>query len=143
LTLFSKTTEGLIKAMGMVMTKPARDAKKRAEKKRFIYAPFGHAVHGKHYLDPETRADIDFLTDAISKAKDAEERKNLLAALRSQPVKFVPVKRAERLDYSRYGGADIRAINKAGGGPKEKARAAKRLAAMLPIKDDAPALAAA
>jgi hypothetical protein len=55
----------------------------------------------------------------------------------------VPVKRAERLDYSRYSGADIRSLNKAGGGKKEQARAAKRVAAMKPIKDDAPVLAAA
>lgn len=141
--LFNRITEGYIKAMGMLMGTRARSEKKRSEKKRFVYSDFGHAVHGRHYIDPQTRADIDFLVEGIKQAEDKAERDGLLKLLRAQPVKFVPVKRAERLDYARYGGADIRAINKAGGGPKEKARAAKRLAAMLPIKDDAPALAAA
>jgi hypothetical protein len=133
MNLFSKLTEGYIKAMGMIMGRRAREAKKQAEKKKFVYAPFGHAVHGKHYIDDQTRADINFLTDAISKAEDKEERAGLVKLLRAQPVKFVPVKREERLDYSRYSGADIRSLNKNGGGKKEKARAAKRVAARDPF----------
>jgi hypothetical protein len=141
--LFNRITEGYIKAMGLIMGTRARTEKKRAERKREVYSAFGHAVHGRHYIDPQTRADIDFLVEGISKAEDKAERDGLLKLLRAQPVKFVPVKRAERLDYSRYSGADIRSLNKAGGGKKEQARAAKRVAAMKPIKDDAPVLAAA
>lgn len=45
----------------------------------------------------------------------------------------VPVMRAERIDYSRYTGADLRAIRARGGGAKEQARAAKRAGARLPL----------
>jgi hypothetical protein len=124
--LWNKITEGYVKALGMIMGAGDRAAKRRAERKRFVYSPYGHAVHGRHYLNDDTRTYIGLLTDAISKAEDKQERDRLLNLLRAQPVKFVPVKRAERLDYGRYSGADIRAITKAGGGPKEKARAAKR-----------------
>lgn len=126
---FTKTTEGLIKAAMQIAAAPER-ARKRL-KPRYTYTEAGFAVHGKRYLSPAERKALDGVMEALGKTEDQAERDELLVALRAMPVTFVPVKKAEIIDRSRYTGERLRQIAKAGGGAKERARAARRAALAL------------
>ncbi|TXM69613.1 hypothetical protein [Methylobacterium sp. WL120] len=141
MSVWNKITEGLVKAMVMVAGQSNREEKRRKERPRYHYMPFGTAVHGKRSVGPELRAKIDGLIERINLETDKDEREKLVTDLRKLPVNFVPVKRAELVDYGRYGALEMKAFSKAGGGAKELARAAKRRAARH-IEAAQPALAA-
>lgn len=127
--VYNPITEGLIKAMGFLAqgsTKPP--------KRKFDEIHFGTVIHAKHCLTVAERDAVTTLLNEIHDETDPEKGKELVHRLRTQhAVKGVRVKRAIRIDHSRYQG-DLLASVKKFGGKKEQARAAKRRAqAQLPL----------
>jgi hypothetical protein len=95
------TLTGLMRAFHF-LTQP----KRRVPKPKFSYAPAGSAVHAAKRLMKQQRADVTALVKDLASldsaaASDSDRIKQLITALRKQPVKFVPVKRETRIDRSR------------------------------------------
>lgn len=119
--------EALVKA---AMQKAQANASKPGKYPRYAYSQAGIGIHRKRRL---TRAEEIKLVAARMKfsttSPGSEERRAAFAELRELPVKVVEVKYAEIQDHSRYPAERLRNIRADGGGPKEKARAARRVAA--------------
>lgn len=109
---------------------------------RYRYSDAGYAIHGKRCLRPVQRALLDaaFLRLKLA-APGSDERKKAFNEIQRMPVSIVPIRYAALQDYSRYPGERLRNIAADGGGAKEKARAARRVAAKVSVT--APLLAEA
>jgi hypothetical protein len=128
----SKTSQGLIKAAVNLspQAQAAKMAKRREERPKFTYEPGPHATHGKKYLSETRRKLINVLLANYKDAKSPEDRAEALGLLKQQPIQLVPTKIEARVDYAKNTGERMRWLRANVGGPKEKARAARRVKAM-------------
>ncbi|KOX53868.1 hypothetical protein ADL19_14960 [Streptomyces purpurogeneiscleroticus] len=128
----SKTSEGLIKAA--VNLSPQAQAAKRAkrleDRPKFTYEPGPHATHGTKYLSEARRNEINNLLASYKEAERPEEKREILGLLKQHPIQLVPTKIETRVDYAKNTGERMRWVSRNSGGPKEKARAERRLKAM-------------
>ena len=131
---FNRITEGLIKAIKSIAERNAREARKPSRNWEFESA--GTMVHAKHCLPEDMRQEIRAILERAQLAQSSDEYKRILAELTAYPVSFVKVKRATRVDRSRYTGDLLRQIRAVGGGVKEQLRAAKRAGRAAPSVDD-------
>ena len=115
-------TDGYIKAFALIAEGQAKRAQKPS--KRYDIQHAGTVVHAKHCISNETRAEITAILTRIQTA-EGDERNDLFRELRGKPVQLVPLRAAILQDRSRYTGEKLREIRAAGGGAKERARAAK------------------
>ncbi|ARQ95277.1 hypothetical protein [Bradyrhizobium phage BDU-MI-1] len=97
------TQDGILRAFGLLMK---RASTPRQIKQKFVYQPFGSAIHAARHLKKHEAEAIDAIVDEL-KALDASVDENkskvqgLLKELSKHPVKFVPVKAQRRVDYSK------------------------------------------
>lgn len=97
------TQDGLLRAFGMLMQ---RAAQPRPIKKKYVYQPFGNAVHASRCLTKAESEAVDALFVTIksldpSKEENGEQLKSLFKELGKHPVKFVPLKAERRVDFSK------------------------------------------
>jgi hypothetical protein len=96
------TEDGILRAFSLLLQQQS----KPRGKQKFHYQPAGSAVHAARSLNKAEAAAIDSIVDQLKaldpKAEEnAETVKSLLKELSKQPVRFVPVKRQQRIDYSK------------------------------------------
>lgn len=97
------TQDGLLRAFGMLMQQGAQP---RQIKKKYVYQPFGNAVHASRCLKKAESDAVDALFVTIkaldpSNEVNGEQLKSLFKELGKHPVKFVPIKAQRRIDYSK------------------------------------------
>lgn len=120
---YNPITEGLIKAMGFLVQGRTTPVKAKVQE-----VHFGTKIHATRCLNPSERDAVTTLMNKIHDETDREIGEKLVHELRTKhPVKGVRVKRAIRIDHSKYQG-DLLAQVKKFGGKKEQARAEKRRA---------------
>lgn len=90
---------GLMKALHFIISDRSRPVKRK-----FMYEDGGTAVHARRTLKADESAQIDALTKQILSLDPVEDRdqvKSLFSDLSKLPVKFVPVRRQIKIDYSK------------------------------------------
>ncbi|WP_298962498.1 hypothetical protein [uncultured Methylobacterium sp.] len=112
MSVWSKTTEGLTKAIVMLAGQADRRLRRRLENPRLAYRDHGVAVHAKRHLKVSERTALNALLKEIQDAKDAQEREPLLAKLAKMPVKMVKVRHESPIDRSRYTGDRLRLLRR-------------------------------
>lgn len=123
----NKTTDGLMRA-ALKRAEAAQPKPSKRPRYRLIEGGFG--IHRKRTLKLAEELKLAAaLSNFRMSPKGSDERTKAFAAIRALPVRMVPVKYAQIQDHSRYPAERLRNIRADGGGPKEKARAARRVAA--------------
>lgn len=94
------THDGLLRAFGLLM------GQKRTIKQKFTYRPFGSAIHATRRLTKDENKIVDDIAAKLKKLdpnndEEAKQYQVLLKELSKLPVKFVPLKYEERIDYSK------------------------------------------
>ena len=97
------TQDGILRAFGLLMKQASTP---RKIKQKFVYRPFGSAVHASRHLKKSESDAIDAIYAELQALDPTEEANKervqaLLKELSKQPVKFVPVKLEQRIDYSK------------------------------------------
>lgn len=119
---FNKITLGLLNAIKLIAASNARPAQPK-----FKYEPIDVvAVHANRCLTSQERQELDTTLMAIHDAESVEEQMEVISRLDGSKVKRVRVKQEVRIDRSRYTPEKLREIRAAGGGAKERDRAARR-----------------
>lgn len=105
---FNRTTEGLIKAWGLIAS--ALERRKHAQGiRRFYYEHVGSVVHAKYCLTESERHQIRALLEEFHAADDSGKAE-IVSRLPHKKIRIVPVKREIRIDRSRYSPEDLRRI---------------------------------
>jgi hypothetical protein len=97
------TQDGILRAFALLFQKQSQP---RKVKQKVVYRPFGTAVHASRHLKAHEGAAVDALVgklEALDPRDDAnnETIEKLLKELSKLPVKFVPLKLEQRVDYSK------------------------------------------
>src|SRR5438270_689575 len=97
------TQDGILRAFGLLMQQATRP---RKVKQKFVYRPFGTAVHAARYLKRHEADAVDALVGKLEALDPRDDENNetiesLLKELSKLPVKFVPMKLEQRVDYSK------------------------------------------
>ncbi|SDK45973.1 hypothetical protein [Bradyrhizobium ottawaense] len=97
------TQDGILRAFAMLLQQQSQP---RNVKKKFVYRQFGTAVHASRRLTKSEGAAVDALVgqlEALDPRDDANNSsiESLLKELSKQPVRFVPIKLEQRIDYSK------------------------------------------
>lgn len=97
------TQDSILKAFGLLLQ---AQSKPRQVKQKFAYRQFGTAVHAKRRLSKAEAASIDALVAKLKALDPRDDANNtaiegLLKELSALPVKFVPIKYEQRIDYSK------------------------------------------
>ena len=97
------TQDGILRAFGMLLQQQSQP---RKVKKKFVYRQFGTAVHASRRLTKAEGAAVDTLVGQLEALDPRDDDNNsaieqLLKQLSKQPVKFVPIKREQPIDYSK------------------------------------------
>ena len=97
------TQDGILRAFGLLLQ---QQSKPRQIKQKRTYRSFGSAIHATRRLTKQEHEAVDGLVQKLKQLDprddaDTEQYQQLLKELSKQPVKFVPMKYEERIDYSK------------------------------------------
>ncbi|MGX9944979.1 hypothetical protein ACTG4Q_21175 [Bradyrhizobium denitrificans] len=97
------TQDSILKAFGLLLQ---AQSKPRQVKQKYVYRPFGSAVHASRRLTKAEGAAIDALVGKLETLDPRDDANNseierLLKDLSKLPVKFVPLKLEQRIDRSK------------------------------------------
>lgn len=97
------TQDGILRAFGLLMQ---QTTKPRNVKQKFVYRQFGTAVHAARHLKQHEADAVDALVGKLEALDPRDDANNgtiegLLKELSKLPVKFVPIRLQQRVDYSK------------------------------------------
>ena len=97
------TQDGILKAFALLVQ---QQSKPRQVNQKYVYRPFGTAVHAARRLTKAEAGNIDALVGKLKALDPTDDANNeaiegLLKALSTLPVKFVPINLEQRIDYSK------------------------------------------
>lgn len=97
------TMDGVLRAFALLLK---RQSTPRQIKQKYVYRSFGSAVHAARHLTKSEAAAIDAIVDELkvldpTNDDNKESVEKLLKELSKHPVKFVPIKLQQRIDYSK------------------------------------------
>jgi hypothetical protein len=97
------TQDGILRAFALLLQQKSTP---REVKQKFVYRPFGSAVHAARYLKKDEAAAVDALVDKLKVLNPQDDAntstiERLLKDLGKLPVKFVPMKLEQRIDRSK------------------------------------------
>jgi hypothetical protein len=97
------TQDGMLRAFALLL---AQQSKPRQVKQKYVYRPFGTAIHASRRLTKAESDAVNAITDKLKKldpSDDANDKtiEGLLKELSKHPVKFVPQKLQQRVDRSK------------------------------------------
>jgi hypothetical protein len=97
------TQDGILRAFALLVQLQSNP---RQVKQKYVYRPFGSAVHAARRLTKAEGAAVDALVDELKKLDPRDDANNttiegLLKELSKLPVKFVPLKLQQRIDRSK------------------------------------------
>lgn len=97
---FTDTQMGLLKAMHFIATQDQR----RKVKQKFVYESDGSTTRATRCLTKAERAEITALVEKLlilDPRTQQDQVQQVMKDLAGKPIKFVPVKREMRIDYSK------------------------------------------
>lgn len=99
-TAITDTQMGLLKAMHFLATEHQR----RKVKQKFIYESAGSTTRATRCLTKSERAEITAMVEKLvilDPRTQQDQVQQVMKDLAGKPIKFVPVKREMRIDYSK------------------------------------------
>jgi hypothetical protein len=97
------TQDGILRAFALLL---AQQSKPRQVKQKYVYRPFGSAVHAARRLTKAEADAVNAITGQLRKLDPRDDAntktiEGLLKDLSKHPVKFVPLKLEQRIDRSK------------------------------------------
>lgn len=97
------TADGILKAFGLLMS---RAAAPRKTKQKFTYSSMGNTIHASRCLRKDEAAAVDAIVIKLNAIDPNDEGnrstiQDLFKELGKHPIRFVPRKREQRVDYAK------------------------------------------